>query len=230
MPYKHLLFDLDHTLWDFEKNSRETLLELYDSYNFKKYSKFDSYDFLQKFKEVNTTLWELYDRNDIDRMYIRKNRFKMVFTQLGLKEQDVPPDISDVYLSICPTKSNVIPDTFEVLDYLKGKYHMHIITNGFDDIQDTKLNSSNLRSYFDKIFTSEAVGFKKPSKEMFEKAVELIGTRKKSCVMIGDNIETDIKGALNASLDVIFFNPDHIAHDLQLNYEIHRLLELKTIL
>jgi putative hydrolase of the HAD superfamily len=154
----------------------------------------------------------------------------MVFTQLGLKEQDVPPDISDVYLSICPTKSNVIPDTFEVLDYLKGKYHMHIITNGFDDIQDTKLNSSNLRSYFDKIFTSEAVGFKKPSKEMFEKAVELIGTRKKSCVMIGDNIETDIKGALNASLDVIFFNPDHIAHDLQLNYEIHRLLELKTIL
>ena len=230
MRYQHLLFDLDHTLWDFERNSGETLLELYHFYNFQQHHKFSSDDFLQKFKDVNTILWELYDRDEIDRMYIRKNRFKMVLTQLGLSEQDVPQDISDVYLSICPTKSNVIPDTFEVLDYLKGKYQMHIITNGFDDIQDTKLNSSNLRGYFDKIFTSEAVGFKKPSKEMFEKAVELIGTEKKSCVMIGDNLETDIKGALNASLDVIFFNPDHIKHDLQLNYEIQSLLELKTIL
>ena len=76
-------------------------------------------------------------------MYIRENRFNMVLTQLGLREQDVPQDISEVYLSICPTKSNVIPDTFEVLDYLKEKYEMHIITNGFDDIQDAKLNSSN---------------------------------------------------------------------------------------
>lgn len=230
MRYKHLLFDLDHTLWDFDRNSGETLLELYHFYNFKRYNKFSRDDFLQKFKEVNTILWELYDRDEIDRMYIRENRFNMVLTQLGLREQDVPQDISEVYLSICPTKSNVIPDTFEVLDYLKGKYQMHIITNGFDDIQDAKLNSSNLRGYFDKIFTSEAVGFKKPSKEMFEKAVELIGTQKKSCVMIGDNLETDIKGALNASLDVIFFNPDHIKHDLQLNYEIQSLLELKNIL
>lgn len=230
MRYKHLLFDLDHTLWDFDRNSGETLLELYHFYNFKRYNKFSRDDFLQKFKEVNTILWELYDRNKIDRMYIRENRFNMVLTQLGLREQDVPQDISEVYLSICPTKSNVIPDTFEVLDYLKGKYQMHIITNGFDDIQDTKLNSSNLRGYFDKIFTSEAVGFKKPSKEMFEKAVELIGTQKKSCVMIGDNLETDIKGALNAALDVIFFNPDHIKHDLQLTYEIQSLLELKNIL
>jgi len=230
MSYKHLLFDLDHTLWDFERNSGETLIELYSFYNLDQFNKFSSDDFLQKFKEVNTTLWEWYDRNEIDRMYIRNNRFKMVLTQLGLDSKDIPEDISEVYLSICPTKGNVIPDTFEVLDYLQGRYHMHIITNGFDDIQDTKLNSSNLRGYFDKIFTSEAVGFKKPSREMFEKAVELIGTRKSSCVMIGDNLETDIKGALNASLDVIFFNPDNIPHELQVTYEISNLLELKTIL
>ena len=230
MKYRHLLFDLDHTLWDFEKNSGETLVELYHFYDLQRYGKFSPDDLLKKFKEVNTILWDLYDRNEIDRAHIRKNRFKMVFTQLGLTEQDVPPDISEVYLSICPTKSNVIPDTFEVLEYLKGKYLMHIITNGFDDIQDIKLNSSNLRGYFDKVFTSEAVGYKKPSKEMFEKALEIIGAQKKSCVMIGDNLETDIKGALNASLDVIYFNPDKIPHELQLNYEIHSLLELKTIL
>jgi putative hydrolase of the HAD superfamily len=107
---------------------------------------------------------------------------------------------------------------------------MHVITNGFDDIQETKLNSSNLKGYFERIFTSEAVGFKKPSKEMFEKAVEWIGTDKKSCVMIGDNIETDIKGAINASLDVIFFNPDNIPHELPVTYEINKLLKLKSIL
>ena len=107
---------------------------------------------------------------------------------------------------------------------------MHIITNGFDDIQDTKLNSSNLRGYFDKIFTSEAVGHKKPNKEMFNKAVEMIGVDKKSCLMIGDNLETDIKGALNADLDVIFFNPDNLEHDLPVTYEIRKLLDLKSIL
>jgi len=230
MVYKHILFDLDHTLWDFERNSSETLYELYEIYHLNQFNIFNSDEFVQQFKKVNTILWEQYDRNDIDRMYIRTNRFKMVLTQLGLEEQDVPKDISKVYLDICPTKRNVIPDTFEVLDYLKGQYHMHIITNGFDDIQDTKLNSSNLRGYFDKIFTSEAVGFKKPSKEMFEKAVDLIGTQKKSCVMIGDNIETDIKGAINASLDVIFFNPEKINHELPVTHEITSLVELKTIL
>ena len=230
MVYKHILFDLDHTLWDFERNSSETLYELYEIYHLDQFNIFNNNEFVQKFKAINAILWEQYDRNDIDRMFIRTNRFKMVLTQLGLEEQDVPKDISEVYLDICPTKRNVIPDTFEVLDYLKGRYQMHIITNGFDDIQDTKLNSSNLRGYFDKVFTSEAVGFKKPSKEMFEKAVNLIGTSKKSCVMIGDNIETDIKGAINASLDVIFFNPENINHELTVTHEISSLVELKTIL
>lgn len=228
--YKHILFDLDHTLWDFERNSMETLVELFDFYDLGRFKKFNCQDFTNKFREVNTVLWDLYDRNEIDRYYIRAFRFQMILKQLGLEDEDIPPDISEVYLRICPTKGNVVPDTFEVLDYLKGQYKMHIITNGFDDIQDTKLNSSNLKGYFDKIFTSEAVGFKKPSKEMFEKAVEWIGTDKKSCVMVGDNIETDIKGAINASLDVIFFNPDKLLHDLPVTYEIASLLELKTIL
>ena len=228
--YRHILFDLDHTLWDFERNTMETLNELYHFYDLGRFKKFNNQDFANKFKKVNTLLWDLYDRSEIDRSYIRAYRFEMILTELGLDEKDIPDDISDVYLKICPTKGKVIPDTFEVLDYLKGRYQMHIITNGFDDIQDTKLNSSNLRGYFDKVFTAEGVGFKKPSKEMFEKAVEWIGTDKRSCVMVGDNIETDIKGAINASLDIIFFNPDKVPHDLPVTYEITSLLELKTIL
>jgi len=230
MNYTHLLFDLDHTLWDFERNSSEALNEVYLFYDLQRFNAFSCQEFVDKFKTVNTILWEKYDRDEIDREFIRTRRFEMVLTQLGLKTTDIPDDISNTYLSICPTKENVIPDAFEVLDYLKGSYQMHIITNGFDDIQDTKLNSSNLRGYFDKIFTSEAVGHKKPSKEMFNKAVEMIGVDKKSCLMIGDNLETDIKGALNADLDVIFFNPDNMEHDLPVTYEIQKLLDLKSIL
>ena len=228
--YKHILFDLDHTLWDFETNSRETLFELYDMYDLQRHRMFTREDFANTFREVNTILWDLYDRNEIDRNYIRTRRFEMILTQLGLGPGDVPEDISSVYLSICPTKGNVIPDTFEVLDYLKPHYNLYIITNGFDDIQDIKLHSSNLKGYFDKVFTSEAVGYKKPSKEMFERAVEWIGTDKNSCIMVGDNIETDIKGAINASLDIIFFNPGRVVHALPVTWEITSLLELKKIL
>ena len=230
MKYLHLLFDLDHTLWDFERNSSEALHELYLFYDMQRFNTFNSQAFVNTFKEVNTILWEKYDHDEIDREFIRAKRFEMVLSRLGLTAEDIPDDISDIYLSICPTKGNVIADAFEVLDYLKGSYQMHIITNGFDDIQDTKLNSSNLRGYFDKIFTSEAVGHKKPSKEMFNKAVEMIGVDKNSCLMIGDNLETDIKGALNADLDVIFFNPDNLEHDLPVTYEIQKLLDLKSIL
>lgn len=230
MNYSHLLFDLDHTLWDFERNSSEALHELYLFYDMQRFNTFNSEDFVNKFKQINTILWEKYDRDEIDREFIRTRRFEMVLSQLGLKNEDIPDDINSTYLNICPTKGNVIKDAFEVLDYLKGSYKMHIITNGFDDIQDTKLNSSNLRGYFDNIFTSEGVGYKKPNKEMFDKAVEIIGVDKESCLMIGDNLETDIKGALNANLDVIFFNPDNLEHDLPVTYEIQKLLDLKSIL
>jgi putative hydrolase of the HAD superfamily len=230
MKYSHLLFDLDHTLWDFERNSSEALNEVYSYYNMQHFNTFSSQEFVDKFKEINTILWEKYDRDEIDREFIRTRRFEMVLSQLGIKNEDIPDGISNTYLSICPTKGNVIPDAFEVLDYLKGSYEMHIITNGFDDIQDTKLNSSNLRGYFDRIFTSEAVGYKKPSKEMFNKAVEMIGVDKKSCLMIGDNLETDIKGALNADLDVVYFNPDNLEHDLPVTFEIRKLRDLKAIL
>ena len=230
MNYAHLLFDLDHTLWDFERNSSEALNEVYSIYNMQVFNAFSRRQFVDKFKEVNTIVWEKYDRDESDRDYIRTRRFELVLTQLGIKIEAIPEDISKTYLSICPTKGNVIPDAFEVLDYLKGSYEMHIITNGFDDIQDTKLNSSNLRGYFDRIFTSEAVGHKKPSKEMFNKAVKMIGVDKKDCLMIGDNLETDIKGALNADLDVVFFNPDNLKNDLPVTFEIRKLIDMKAIL
>jgi len=228
--YKHILFDLDHTLWDFEKNSSEALHEVYDIFDLQKHRKFSGSLFVSKFKEVNANLWDLYNHDKIDQDYLRKERFKIVLTDLGLEKKEVPDNIGEVYIEICPAKSNVIPYAFEILNYLKEKYQLHIITNGFEDVQDTKLKSSNLKDYFDKVVTSERVGYKKPSKEMFNKAIEWIGGNKKDFIMIGDNIDTDIKGALNAELDAVFFNPERASHDLDVTHEVYSLKELMIIL
>lgn len=228
--YKHILFDLDHTLWDFERNSSEALLEVYNLFNLAHFDNFGSSLFVSQFKEVNANLWDLYNHDKIDQEYLRNERFKIVLTDLGLKPEEVPENIGEVYLQICPTKGNVIPFAFEILNYLKGKYQLHIITNGFEDVQDTKLKSSNLKDYFEKVITSERVGFKKPSKEMFNKAIEWIGGDKNEFLMIGDNIDTDIQGALNAEIDVVYFNPESIPHELEVTYEVSSLNEIMSIL
>jgi putative hydrolase of the HAD superfamily len=228
--YKHILFDLDHTLWDFEKNSTEALLEVYEHFHLDRFGLFSPLDFALKFKEVNALLWEQYNLDKIEKEYLRNQRFRLVLTSLGIEEEKVPPDIGRIYIEICPVKGHVIPNAFEVLDYLLPKYNLHVITNGFDDIQDLKLVHSKLRDYFDTIITSESAGHKKPRKEMFERAIELIGTTADDCIMIGDNPITDIQGAINASLDVIYFNPENVSHDLPVTHEIRNLLELTRIL
>ncbi len=228
--YKHILFDLDHTLWDFEKNSTEALLEVYEHYQLNRHDKFSAIEFVLKFKEINASLWDQYNLNKIPKEYLRNERFKLTLVDLGIQEGDVPLDIGEMYIKKCPLKGHVIPHSFEVLDYLKPKYQLHIITNGFDDIQDIKLSHSKLKNYFDFIFTSESAGHKKPSKEMFKKAIELLNAKTEECIMIGDNPITDIQGAINASLDVIYFNPEKIPHNLPVTYEIRSLLELIKIL
>lgn len=224
------MFDLDHTLWDFEKNSSEALFEVYDHYQLDRHNKFSRVEFVLKFKEINASLWDQYNMNKIAKEYLRNERFKLTLLDLGIVEDEIPLDIGEMYIERCPLKGHVIPHTFEVLDYLKPKYKLHIITNGFDDIQDIKLSQSNLKIYFDLIFTSESAGHKKPSKEMFEKAMESIEAKTEECIMIGDNLITDIQGAINASLDVIYFNPGQIQHNLPVTYEIRSLLELTKIL
>lgn len=228
--YKHILFDLDHTLWDFERNSTESLLDVYEHFELGNLGDFSPMDFVLKFKEVNARLWEQYNLDKIEKEYLRRERFGLVLGAFGIEPAEIPPGIGQLYLDLCPVKGHVIPNAFEVLDYLKPKYKLHVITNGFADVQDLKLVHSKMRDYFENIITSEIVGHKKPMKEMFEKAVELIGTTASECIMIGDNPITDIQGAINASLDVIYYNPEKVVHDLPVTHEISNLLELTRIL
>lgn len=228
--YTCVLFDLDHTLWDYEANSRETLYELYHGHDLlaKGVPDFDS--FHKQFRIVNTELWELYDNGKIDSSVIRNERFRKILQEFFVFEDKLCQELSQDYLVQCPTKGNLITDALKVLDYLNGKYKLTIVTNGFEEIQNLKLSSSNITSYFPHVITSQKAGCKKPSKEIFEHALRCNGAECHEAIMIGDNLITDIGGAKNASLDTVFFNPDDVKHEVSVTHEIRKLTELFDIL
>jgi putative hydrolase of the HAD superfamily len=228
--YKHILFDLDHTLWDFDKNCSETLHELYISYDLARFKKFQIDDFIEKYKTINTGLWKQYNSGKITKDEIRGNRFGLTFIELGLKEADVPERINEDFLRICPTKSNLLPYVHEVLSYLKEKYTLHILTNGFFESQHIKINASKIENYFNEIVNSETCGFLKPDKKIFDYALNKIQALPKECIMVGDDLEADVIGARNAGLDHVYFNPKKEIHSEKVTHEISCLSELLTIL
>ncbi|GAB4330693.1 MAG: YjjG family noncanonical pyrimidine nucleotidase [Flammeovirgaceae bacterium] len=231
-PYRHIFFDLDHTLWDFEKCSQETLTELYIEYDLKKVGIHHLPTFLEAFSRINRQLWALYDNNQISKEDVRKNRFPMIIKHLGISDTSFLHEIEVEYLKRCPQKPHLIPHSREVLNYLqeKGTYRLHILTNGFADIQRIKMKSSCIYHYFDNIITSELSGYKKPFRQMYEFALQLAKAEVHHSVMIGDNLETDMKGAIEIGMDCIFFNPDKIEHQSNVSHEIESLMELKNIL
>jgi YjjG family noncanonical pyrimidine nucleotidase len=228
--YKYILFDLDHTLWDFNKNSAETLVQLYDIYRLGDHKKFTRDDFVEKFSEVNLRLWELYDRNEIDKSKLRLDRFRIIFDELNFAGDELAAKIGDDYLRLCPEKVNLIPNAVEVLEYLRKRYSLYILTNGFSETQYRKLAFSRIEKYFHKMITSEEAGHKKPSPGIFQYALTVIGAESRECIMVGDNIETDIRGAIGSGMDIVFFNPEKLSHSEKVTYEINSLLDLKNIL
>ena len=230
MKYRHLFFDLDHTLWDFEKNANETLHTLYERHDFARYGTFSVDEFIRVYSDINHALWRLYQSNKITQTQLRDVRFTRTLTRLGLTEDQIPADISAEFTDILPLKSAVFPYTHEVLDYLKPNYRLHLITNGFNDIQGLKLVSSNLTHYFEEVITSEHSGHLKPDPRMFRHALERTGATAAESLMIGDNLECDVLGAYNAGIDQVYFNPAKRRHFNEITHEISCLSELKAFL
>ncbi|MFD2514654.1 YjjG family noncanonical pyrimidine nucleotidase [Pontibacter locisalis] len=230
--YTHILFDLDHTLWDFEKNSEETLYALYDQFELASFGKFDSSTFYKKYKFVNIRMWDLYNKGKINQKELRERRFIKTLLGLGLEEHEVPAGLSEAYTTLCPTKNAVFPYTHEILQYLQPKYGLHIITNGFKEVQHVKMNSSQLHGYFREIVTSECCGYKKPDRRMFEHLLGRININPEECLMIGDNYECDIQGARDAGIDQVYFNPEGVRSSKRPKptFEISCLSELKSFL
>jgi YjjG family noncanonical pyrimidine nucleotidase len=235
--YSCIFFDLDHTLWDYEANSRETLLELYGQYALinKGVERFD--DFHRQFQVINLQLWDLYDRGLTDSETIRRERFKQVLAPFRAHDESLCEDLSRDYLRICPQKSKLMPHAIETLEYLSKRYELTIVTNGFEEIQHIKMTAGNLHQYFGHIITAQKAGHKKPSREIFDFALQLNAIAPHQAMMIGDNLITDIGGARNASIDAVFFNPEKTClparqdgHQETVYHEISSLAELREIL
>lgn len=228
--YKCVIFDLDHTLWDYEINCAEALLELYNKNDLKKrgVTSFDS--LLDVFTEMNTQMWDQYDMGIIQRDVIRYQRFHRILLALGIDDYQLSLSMSRDYVALSPTKKNLVPNAKTILDYLANKYKLIILTNGFEEIQLVKLSSSGIAHYFDHVVTSEVAGHKKPAKEIFEYALSATKLCSNEAIMVGDNLNTDIKGAHNAGIDSSYFNPSRKPHQHKTKFEISDLIELKSIL
>ena len=219
-----IFFDLDHTLWDFQKNSALTFDFLLKKYQIN----IDLNKFLKIYIPINFSYWKLYRDEKITKEFLRYNRLKSSFDKLNLSlSDDVINKIADDYVISLPVNNFLIEDTILVLDYLKRKYRLHIITNGFTEVQNKKIVNSKIKKYFHSIIDSETVGVKKPNIKIFDYALKVSGAKSKNSLMIGDNLEADILGALNAGFHAIHFNNNNEApheHCLILN-ELKSLME-----
>ncbi len=228
--YRHLFFDLDHTLWDYNRNVQESLSELYEVYALLELGIASQLEFYNAFLIVNDGLWEKFNKGKIDKSTLREVRFKMIFELLGLEKMAVPKELEADFLHRTSTKPHLFPYSKEILGYLQSKYELHIITNGFNESQSLKLNSSGLVSFFDLVVTAETTGHKKPDKRIFEFAMNRLGTTAVECLMIGDNPTSDIQGAKNAQIDQVFFNSKNVECDPEPTYSITGLKELENLL
>src|ERR1035437_4924091 len=207
MKYKHLFFDLDNTLWDFEKNSHETFNELYQHY-LADQSKIPSVkDFFDAYTIHNTRLWGLYRESLISKDELKDTRFLITLKEFGIDDKKLASILSDEYTYRSPRKGILFPGTIETLESLKDRFQLHIITNGFEEIQHLKLAFAGLSQYFECLITSEQAGSKKPDAGIFHYALEQAGARAEESLMIGDDLEVDIIGARAIGMDTILFDP-----------------------
>ncbi len=231
MPkYEHVFFDLDRTLWDFDTNSKLALGEIYIEFKLKEKGIDSSIEFIDVYQEINEELWDLYRKGLLNKRKLRSLRFSKTLEHFGLADEYLGEQLGTAYVEISPYKTAVLPNCMEILDYLAGRYEMHIITNGFEEVQNIKLDKSGLTKYFSKIITSEQAGARKPDPKVFDYAFGLTSGKVKNSLMIGDDLRTDIEGARNIKMDHVYYNPNRIDHSEELFHEIADLLELKNLL
>lgn len=228
--YKHLFFDLDNTLWNLDINARISLEEVYLKYALDKYFK-NFEHFFDLYTIKNKELWELYPQGLVTRKELNLGRFLYPLQQVGYANEDLATSISDDFLRICPTKTNLLPHTIEMLEYLKPSYNIHIISNGFSKVQQVKVKACGISDYIINMYLSEAVGYHKPDKRIFEYAIKSSNAKKKESIMIGDNFQADIVGAKNFGIDQIYLYEDKTVDlPFEPTFRIKSLKEIKEIL
>tara|TARA_B110000027_G_scaffold64077_2_gene68686 strand:- start:2925 stop:3620 length:696 start_codon:yes stop_codon:yes gene_type:complete len=229
MSIKHLFFDLDRTLWDFETNSFNELVNLYHCHNLHQKGISLSEEFVKVYKKINEKCWERYRENTLSKENLRFERFKQTLEYFGIYDLELSIKIGDDYVKNSPYRTILIPNAIELLSELQPNYKLHIITNGFQEVQHVKINQSGMAKFFTIVVTSEMAGAKKPNPLIFNYALEKAGANLENSVMIGDDLNTDIKGAVNVGMKSIYFNPNKRTNNSIAWKEVVTLMEIKNI-
>lgn len=230
MQYKHLFFDLDHTLWDFEANSRQTLLQMYHSLGLAERGVDDFDAFHKRYSAHNEKLWDRYRNGFIKVDELRWKRMWLTLLDFKIGDEPLARRMDILFLEALPSRNILFPYTIEILNYLRDKgYLLHMITNGFEKVQLKKIENAGLHGYFRAVITSEGSNSIKPQKEIFEYAFRQAGAEPGESIMIGDSIEADIQGAINAGIDQVFVNHTGIVPAIKPTYTVTSLKELERI-
>ena len=221
-----VFFDLDHTLWDFEKNSALAFQKVFDRHSIA----INFSEFIEVYEGVNQQYWKLYREEKVTKQQLRRGRltdvFKVFGKQFSLDDIDA---MAESYIDFLPENNFLFDGTFELLDYLRPKYKLHIITNGFEEVQTRKLHNSNIASFFNTVTNSERVGVKKPNPKIFHHALNIANALPEKSVMVGDNLEADILGAEAVGFKTIHFTQPE-AMTSQNAFRVSSLLEIKNLL
>ena len=225
--YKHItdiFFDLDHTLWDFDKNSEMAFKNIFEN----DFPEIEIQDFMKVYVPINQAVWKLYQKDEITSNQLRYMRLKQSFDAINIDISDIQiENIAEEYIKLLPENNHLFEGTIEILDYLRQNYTLHIITNGFANVQDKKLNNSNIRKYFETITNSDNAGAKKPNPVIYDYSLNMANAKKETSIMIGDCLDADINGALDFGIDAVFVNYHNIDVDKNIN-QIKKLSELKN--
>lgn len=230
MRYKHLFIDLDKTIWDFDRNARATFEEIYLKYDLGNKGIPGLDRLMEVYTRINEMLWDLYRENKIQKEVLNIRRFELTLNEFGIDDLILAVHISEEYINLSPQKTILLPHAREALDYLQTRYKLHMITNGFEEVQQKKLDVCDLRKYFQTITTSEEAGVKKPEGPIFKLALRKAGAMASESLMIGDDLVVDMSGARLTGMDTLFFNPERHQHNEPVDHEIYSWEEAMKIL
>jgi putative hydrolase of the HAD superfamily len=231
MKYKHILFDLDRTLWDFDTDTHNTIKEIFYDYGFDKtIGDFESW--YRVYKTHNIRLWDEYGQGKIKKAVLRDTRFYLALKDFGIDDKQLGIEFGQKFVKKTSDKTTLFPNVHEVLQYLANNgYQLHVVTNGFNEIQFKKLELTDIRKYFTKIFTCEDIGYNKPHPKFFQYVISSLHSKKQEAIIVGDDFVSDILGAMKFGIDQIYFKPNDLPAPLEKpTYIIYSLIELKNIL
>lgn len=228
---KHIFFDLDNTLWDYRRNAKIALERLYGKYGVEEKYGLSFEQFYEVYEEVNEFLWEAYRNGEITKEDLRIKRFTDAFHMLGVENADFVEELEEEFLQAVTENQHLVEGTIELLDYLKEKYSLHILTNGFAELLDKKVGKSDLNGRFATITTAEEAGAAKPAPISFETAMRKAGASAEDSLYIGDDWVADIVGATQIGMRAIFFNPLSEEHEwIEGAPIVDKLIEVKGYL